>query len=118
MLEQLSSQITGIIHCTGGGQGKCKGFGTGVHYVKDNMFPIPPIFQVIQEQGSVPLKEMYQIFNMGHRMEIYCKPEAANELIATSQKYGVEARVIGKVEASDSDVNQVTIFTEGTTLEL
>lgn len=119
VLEQDGLTITGLIHCTGGGQGKCKGFGKGLHYIKDQMFPVPPIFQAIQEQGNVPLKEMYQIFNMGHRMEVYCRREDAEQIIHIAAKYGVDARQIGHVVASSSESNQVTITTaDNQTIEL
>src|SRR5207237_10361869 len=72
ILDGHRAEIGGIVHCTGGGQTKCLRFGRGVHYVKSDPFPIPPVFRAILETGAVPAPEMYQVFNMGHRMEIYC----------------------------------------------
>lgn len=110
ILPKFRSRISGIIHCTGGGQVKCRDFGHGVRYVKDNLFELPPIFRAIYESGEIPMKEMYQVFNCGHRMEIYCDPEIASELIAISAGLGVDARIVGRVEASENpDQNEVLI---------
>ena len=109
VLENAFGEVHGIVHCTGGGQKKCVSFGSGLHYVKDNPFPVPPLFAAIRESGNMELDEMYQIFNMGHRMEIYCDPQAADAIAAISQKYGVEARVVGRVEKSRDGKNAVTI---------
>jgi phosphoribosylformylglycinamidine cyclo-ligase len=110
LLPQYRNRISGIIHCTGGGQVKCRDFGHGVRYVKDNLFEIPPIFKAIYESGEIPMKEMYQVFNCGHRMEIYCDPDIATEMIATVAKFGVDARIVGRVESSGNpDQNEVVI---------
>lgn len=110
ILPKYRNRISGIIHCTGGGQVKCRDFGYGVRYVKDNLFELPPIFRAIYESGEIPMKEMYQVFNCGHRMEIYCEPEIAAELIAISSEFEVDARIIGRVEASENpDQNEVLI---------
>uniref|UniRef100_UPI003563CD35 AIR synthase-related protein n=1 Tax=Zeaxanthinibacter enoshimensis TaxID=392009 RepID=UPI003563CD35 len=92
--------IHGMIHCSGGAQTKILHFIDNLHIVKDNMFPVPPLFKLIQEQSGTDWKEMYQVFNCGHRMELYVNPEVADELMAISQKFGVAAQVIGRVESS------------------
>jgi phosphoribosylformylglycinamidine cyclo-ligase len=105
--------IRGVIHSSGGGQVKCKHFGNGLHYIKDNLFEAPPIFQALAASGEMTDKEMYQVFNMGQRLEIYCDAAAADDIIAISQKFGVEAQIIGRVEQhTDATENQVTIQTK------
>lgn len=112
VFEQCRADIRGLIHCTGGGQVKCKDFGDSVHYVKDNLFPLPPLFRAIYETGQVPAAEMYQIFNMGHRMEIYCEPAAAETIIGIAAGMRLDARVIGRTEATTTGENKVTLRTE------
>jgi len=102
--------IHGIVHCTGGGQAKCKNFGTSLRYIKDNLFPVPPLFAAIQQTG-VSWKEMYQVFNMGHRLEIYVPQEMVSPLLAIGEKYHIEARVIGRIESSPSGRNEVILRT-------
>ena len=102
--------IHGIIHCSGGAQTKVLHFLDKNHVIKDNLFPIPPLFRIIQEESSTDWKEMYKVFNMGHRMEIYLDEMYANDLLAISNSLGVEARVIGRVE--DSERKQLTIKSE------
>ncbi len=109
ILANFGDFVTGIIHSSGGGQAKCKNFGNDLHYIKDNLFPPPPIFAAIQETGDIPQEEMYRTFNMGQRLEIYCDPAVAEDIISTSQRYGVEARVIGRVENNPGAGNRVTI---------
>jgi phosphoribosylformylglycinamidine cyclo-ligase len=119
MREILASYrpgIAGIIHCTGGGQVKCRDFGRRVRYVKDNLFPAPPIFQAIRESGEVQAEEMYQIFNMGHRLEIYCEEEAAAGILAVCSQFRLDGRVVGHTEESPlPDANQVIIEDQGRT---
>ena len=91
-------QIHGMVHCSGGAQTKIMHFVDKLHIIKDNLFPVPPLFELIQQESGVALEEMYKVFNMGHRMELYVEPGCAEALIAISQKYGVDARVIGRVE--------------------
>ncbi len=110
------SRIHGIIHCTGGGQLKCRGFGRGLHYIKDNLFDTPPLFRAIAENGAIGSREMYSVFNMGHRLEMYCAPEYAPELIAAAAKYGVGAKIVGRVEPSEGE-NRVTISHNGELFE-
>jgi len=100
--------ITGIIHSSGGGQAKCRKFGENLHYVKDNLFPAPPIFRAIEQAGGISPKEMFGTFNMGTRLELYCDSTVADEIIDISRTYGVDAQVIGHVEAN-SRGNKVTI---------
>lgn len=110
------ARIHGIIHCTGGGQLKCRNFGRGLRYVKDSLFDTPPLFRAIAESGSIGAREMYSVFNMGHRLEMFCEPEYAPQLIATAAKYGIEAKVIGRVEPSDGE-NSVIIKHNGEIFE-
>ena len=115
--SEFAPQINGILHCSGGGQTKCRGFGRGLHYVKDALFPTPPLFQAIQDSGIEP-KQMYQVFNMGHRLELYVRPAAAAGVIATAKRFGVDAQVVGRIEAnSGSDANRVTISAQGQSFE-
>jgi phosphoribosylformylglycinamidine cyclo-ligase len=102
IFKKFRKQIDGIIHCSGGGQTKILHFAENVHIVKDNLFPIPPLFKMIQEQSSADWKEMYQVFNMGHRMEIYTDTETAKEIIAISNSFNIDAQIIGRVEASET----------------
>jgi phosphoribosylformylglycinamidine cyclo-ligase len=97
-----------MIHCSGGAQTKILHFVDELHIVKDNMFPIPPLFKLIQEQSKTDWKEMYQVFNCGHRMEIYVSPEVANDIIAISKSYNVNAQIVGKVEASETKKLTIT----------
>jgi len=97
-----ASDIHGMVHCSGGAQTKILHFVEGLHIIKDNMFDVPPLFKLIQEESNTDWKEMYQVFNMGHRMEIYCNPDMAQELITISESYGVAAQIVGRVEASDT----------------
>ena len=94
--------INGIIHCTGGGQTKILNFINGLHIIKDNLFDIPPIFKLIQNESATDPKEMYKVFNMGHRMEIYTDSNTANKIIEISNSYSIDAQVIGKVQSSDT----------------
>ncbi len=94
--------INGIIHCTGGGQTKILNFINNLHIVKDNLFDIPPVFKLIQNESNTDPKEMYKVFNMGHRMEIYTDSDSANKIIEISNSYGINAQVIGKVESSET----------------
>lgn len=103
MLQTLRPAIGALIHCTGGGQTKAMKFlRQPVRLVKDNLFDIPPIFALIQENGGASWREMYQVFNMGHRMELYLDPASIDEAIAMAREWGIEARVVGRVEASET----------------
>ncbi|WP_319482584.1 AIR synthase related protein [uncultured Draconibacterium sp.] len=98
VLDKYRSQISGMIHCSGGAQTKVLHFVDNVHVIKDNMFPVPPLFKLIQEQSGTDWKEMYKVFNMGHRYEIYCSADVADEIIEISKSFNIDAQIIGKVE--------------------
>jgi len=95
-----SNTIHGMIHCSGGAQTKILHFVENLHIIKDQMFDVPPLFKLIQEQSKTDWKEMYQVFNCGHRMELYVKPEIADDIISISRSFNVDAQIIGRVEAS------------------
>lgn len=109
MLVSHYEDILGIIHCTGGGQVKCIDFSSGIRYVKDQLFAVPALFQAILNTGEVAEKEAYQIFNMGHRLEIYCRPEISAKLISIADNYNLKAQVIGHTEACNPAHNEVQI---------
>ncbi|MBK8488125.1 MAG: phosphoribosylformylglycinamidine cyclo-ligase [Bacteroidetes bacterium] len=95
VIKNFKNQIQGIIHCSGGGQTKVLHFVNDIHIVKDNLFEMPLLFKIIQQESGSGLKEMYQVFNMGHRMELYVEPAIANDIIAISKSYNIDAKVIG-----------------------
>ena len=101
ILDAMRSKIHGMVHCSGGAQTKVLHFVDNVRVIKDNLFPVPPLFKTIQEQSGTDWKEMYKVFNMGHRMEIYLSPEYAEEVIAISKSFNIDAQIVGRVEASD-----------------
>ncbi len=101
LLDQLRPHIHGMVHCSGGAQTKVLHFVDKVKVTKNNLFPIPPLFRTIQEQSGTDWKEMYKVFNMGHRMEVYLSPEHAQEVIEISKSFGIDAQIVGFVEASD-----------------
>jgi phosphoribosylformylglycinamidine cyclo-ligase len=101
ILRKHRSEIYGMVHCSGGAQTKVLHFVEKVHIIKDNLFPIPPLFKLIQEESKTDWKEMYKVFNMGHRMEIYTDEETAADIIAISKSFNVDAQIVGRVEASD-----------------
>jgi phosphoribosylformylglycinamidine cyclo-ligase len=105
-----SDTIHGMIHCSGGAQTKILHFVDNLHIVKDNMFEVPPLFKLIQEQSNTDWKEMYQVFNCGHRMEIYVSPEVAKEIIAISKSFNVDAKIVGRVETAET--KKLTITSE------
>jgi len=109
IIEKYRKNIHGIIHCSGGGQTKVLKFANGVHIIKDNLFPTPPLFKLIQHESKTDWKEMYQVFNMGHRMEIYTNKRSAEKMISISKSFGVDAQIIGRVERSSSKKNKLTI---------
>lgn len=107
VLKELRKQIHGLVHCSGGAQTKVLHFIENLHVIKDNLFDVPPLFKLIQEQGGADWREMYKVFNMGHRMEVYLEEKYAQQVIAVAKSFDVEARVIGRVETSDR--RQVTV---------
>jgi phosphoribosylformylglycinamidine cyclo-ligase len=98
-LKNLRPFIHGIVHCSGGAQTKVLHFVDNVHVIKNNLFDLPPLFKIIHEESGTDMKEMYKVFNMGHRMEVYLSGEHAQELIQISKGFGVDAQIIGHVEA-------------------
>ena len=115
ILDTMRSEIHGMVHCTGGAQTKVMHFVENKHVIKDNLFPIPPLFKLIKEESATDWKEMYKVFNMGHRMEIYTAEENAQQIIHIAREFGVEARIIGHVE--DTEHNHLTIKSEYGTFE-
>jgi phosphoribosylformylglycinamidine cyclo-ligase len=105
-----AEDVLGMIHCSGGAQTKILHFVENLHIIKDNMFAIPPLFKLIQEQSKTDWKEMYQVFNCGHRMELYVSPEVAEDIIEISKSFNVNAQIVGRVEASDT--KKLTIQSE------
>lgn len=110
MLESHRDVIHGMVHCSGGAQTKVLHFVDKVHVIKDNLFDLPPLFKLIHEESKTPWKEMYKVFNMGHRMELYVPEEAAEDLIAISKQFNVDAKIVGRVESSES--KKLTIKSE------
>jgi len=110
ILDKHRSQVHGMIHCSGGAQTKILHFIDDLHIIKNNMFPVPPLFKLIREESATSWQEMYKVFNMGHRMELYVPEEIGASIIDTSQSFGVEAQIIGHVEKADR--KQVTIKSE------
>ena len=104
------TEIHGMIHCSGGAQTKVLHFIEKLHVIKNNLLPIPPLFQLIQEESNTSGQEMYQVFNMGHRMELYVPPEVADKIIAIAESFNVAAQIIGRVEAAEN--KQLTIDSE------
>lgn len=111
LLSEKRDAIYGMVHCSGGGQTKCIRFGSGIHFVKDNLMPVPPIFKAIQKASGTSAEEMFRVYNMGHRMEIFCEPKEADAVIEISRHFGIQAQVIGHTEPSahEDRRNHVTI---------
>ncbi len=110
ILDKMRDKVHGMVHCSGGAQTKVLHFIDNLHIIKDNLFPVPPLFRLIQEESATSWQEMYKVFNMGHRMELYVPESAAAEIIAISESFNIEARIVGRVEASDE--KKVTIRSE------
>lgn len=102
VIRQMRPFIHGMVHCSGGGQTKVLHFAGNVRIIKDKLFDVPPLFQIIQEESKTPWQEMYKVFNMGHRMELYIPEECASDVIGISTMYGVDAKIIGRVESCSS----------------
>lgn len=107
LLQEMRGAIHGMVHCTGGAQTKVLHFVENKHVIKDNMFPVPPLFALIQQQSGTDWREMYKVFNMGHRMEIYVAPEDAEKVMDISRSFGIDARIVGHVE--EAPANRLTI---------
>lgn len=113
VLDNLRKEIHGMIHCSGGAQTKILHFlAPGLHVVKDNMFDIPPLFAMIQNESGTDWKEMYKVFNMGHRFEIYLPAEYAGRVIEISESFGIEARIVGRVQKADDQDKHLTIVSD------
>lgn len=110
ILEKYRPDIHGMVHCSGGAQTKVLHFVDVVHVIKDNMFPVPPLFKLIQEESKTSWEEMYKVFNMGHRMELYVPEDLANDIIEISQHFNIDAQVVGRVEKADK--KKLTITSE------
>ena len=115
VLDEYRGVIHGMVHCSGGAQTKVMHFVDGVHIIKDNFFDIPPLFKMIQEESGTDWKEMYKVFNMGHRMEVYVPEEYAQGIIDISKSFGVDAQIVGRVE--DAESNKLTLNSKYGTFE-
>jgi phosphoribosylformylglycinamidine cyclo-ligase len=115
VIESMHSEIHGMVHCSGGGQTKVLHFIDNMHIVKDNLFPLPPLFRIIHEQSGTPWKEMYKVFNMGHRFEIYTNETNASAIINISSEFNLEAKIIGHCEADKG--KRLTIISDHGTFE-
>ncbi len=115
LLDEMRHKIHGMVHCSGGAQTKIMHFVENKHVIKDNLFPIPPLFELIRRESGTDWSEMYKVFNMGHRMEIYLSPEDAKRVIEISEDMGIPARIVGRVE--DASQNKLTIISEKGTFE-
>jgi phosphoribosylformylglycinamidine cyclo-ligase len=119
IVKKHSKLIKGIIHCSGGGQTKCMRFGKGIHFVKNNLFTPPPIFKAIKKASGTGTKEMYKVYNMGHRMEIYCAPQDAEKVITIAKSFNIDAQVVGFTEKSTrtNGGNHLTLTADGKQIE-
>ena len=115
ILSKMRSKIHGMVHCSGGAQTKILHFIHNKHVIKDNLFPVPPLFQLIAQQSHTDWSEMYKVFNMGHRMELYVRPEDADSIIEISKSFNIDAQIVGRVEAAQS--NKLTLVTPFGTFE-
>ena len=113
VMKELRKHIHGMVHCSGGAQTKVLHFlNSGLHVVKDSMFPVPPLFKIIQQESGTSWREMYKVFNMGHRMEIYVPEEVASEIVSISKSFQIDAKIIGRVEKSEASEKKVTVTSE------
>jgi len=110
ILNTYRKQVNGMVHCSGGAQTKVLHFIEGLHIIKDNLFPVPPLFKLIQQESNTSWQEMYKVFNMGHRMELYAPAEIAGDIISIAESFNVQAQIIGRVEKSGT--RQVTVKSE------
>ena len=115
ILDNHRKDIHGMVHCSGGAQTKVLHFVNDVHVIKDNLFPIPPLFKLIQEESKTDWKEMYKVFNMGHRMEVYVPQEVAQSIIEISKSFNIDAQIVGRVEKNEG--KKLTIQSEYGTFE-
>jgi phosphoribosylformylglycinamidine cyclo-ligase len=115
VFETMRSEIHGLVHCSGGGQTKVMHFIDNMHIVKNNLFPLPPLFKMIQDQSETTWEEMYKVFNMGHRFEIYTHEKNASEILSIAAGFNLEARIVGYCESSEK--KSLTIISEFGTFE-
>ena len=115
ILDKMRHKVHGMVHCSGGAQTKIMNFVQSKHVIKDNLFPIPPLFRLIARESGTDWKEMYKVFNMGHRMEIYLDAEYAQDVIDIANSFNIEARIVGRVE--EAETNRLTLITENGTFE-
>jgi phosphoribosylformylglycinamidine cyclo-ligase len=108
ILSELRSKVHGMVHCSGGGQTKVLHFTDALHIIKDNLFPTPPLFRMIQEESKTPWQEMYRVFNMGHRLEIYTDADSAARMIEIAERFHIDARIVGRVESSNKKLLTIT----------
>ena len=108
LLDECPGLIKGLIHCSGGGQTKCLKFGRDTHFIKDNLFSTPAVFKAIQKVSQTGWKEMYKVFNMGHRMEVYCEAGRADTVVEVAKSFNVDARIIGRTDTS-TDGNKLSL---------
>lgn len=116
LLDQMRANIHGMVHCSGGAQTKVLHFVDNVHVIKDNMFPVPPLFRTIKEQSGTDWKEMYKVFNMGHRLEVYLAPEYAQQVIDIARSFNIDAQIVGRIE-DRPEGNKLTIVSQFGTFE-
>jgi phosphoribosylformylglycinamidine cyclo-ligase len=115
VIETMRPEIHGMVHCSGGGQTKVLHFIGNLHVIKDNMFQVPPLFQIIHGQSETPHRDMYSVFNMGHRFEIYTSEKSASQIIDIASSFDLEAKIVGHCESSDK--KRLTIVSEFGTFE-
>ena len=113
VIDTMKQELHGLIHTTGGAQTKVLNFAQGMHIIKDNMLDVPPLFRIIKEESGTDWREMYQVFNMGHRLEVYLQPDAAQSVIDIAQEFNIDAKIIGRCEKAQE--NKLTIATENGT---
>jgi phosphoribosylformylglycinamidine cyclo-ligase len=113
VLKNLRGQVHGMVHCSGGGQTKILHFVNNLHVIKDNLFPVPPLFEMIRSESGTEWKEMYQVFNMGHRLEIYTDEKSAADIIKIARSFNIESKIIGRCE--DSGNKKLTISSDAGT---
>ena len=102
LLSRHREKIYGMVHCSGGGQSKCLRFGKNIHFIKDALMPVPPIFKAIQKASKTSDEEMFRVYNMGHRLELYCPDDFTQTVIECSESFGIKAKVIGRTETNSS----------------
>jgi phosphoribosylformylglycinamidine cyclo-ligase len=112
ILDKYRASVHGMVHCSGGAQTKVLHFINAGHVIKDKLLPVPPLFRIIQEESETPWAEMYKVFNMGHRMELYVPEEIADEIIAISKSFNVDAQIVGRVEEGDKKLTIRSEFGE------